>query len=220
MYDRQTESLWSQLEGKSIAGVLAGTGLQTVPVSQLPWSTWRQENPDGWVLSRDTGHDRPYGQNPYVGYDEAESDPFLLDERADDRLPPKERVVAFPAASESVAIRLVDVADSGVVSLSLDGDPVVVFAQPGLASALDARDISDGRQIDATAVFSAELDGQVLSFRRAGEAFVDAGGTTWDLFGRGTAGPLQGRSLEPVTHVDTFWFAWAAFRPDTTIWEQ
>jgi hypothetical protein len=52
----------------------------------------------------------------------------------------------------------------------------------------------------------------------AGDGFRDREtGSTWDVLGRATAEPLAGRSLEPVEHVDTFWFAWAAFRPDTTI---
>ena len=104
MYDRQTESLWSQIEGRAIAGTLTGQTLERVPVATVPWSTWREAHPDGWVLSRPVGTGRDYGRNPYVGYDEAGSEPFLYDGQADPRLPPKERVVAFPAAEDSVAV--------------------------------------------------------------------------------------------------------------------
>jgi hypothetical protein len=106
MYDRQTESLWSQIEGRAIAGLLAGTELERIPVSTVPWGAWREANPDGWVLSRETGHARDYGRNPYTGYDRPGSEAFLLDEAADGRLPPKERIVAFPGATDSSAVQL------------------------------------------------------------------------------------------------------------------
>jgi hypothetical protein len=35
--------------------------------------------------------------------------------------------------------------------------------------------------------------------------------------GNATAGPLAGSKLTPVAHVDTFWFAWAAFLPETRV---
>ncbi len=41
--------------------------------------------------------------------------------------------------------------------------------------------------------------------------------TTFDILGSAVAGGLQGERLEPVEHLDTFWFAIAAFEPDTRI---
>jgi Protein of unknown function (DUF3179) len=42
--------------------------------------------------------------------------------------------------------------------------------------------------------------------------------STWDPFGRAVAGPLTGARLAPATAMDSFWFDWAAFHPDTPIW--
>lgn len=59
---------------------------------------FRREHPEGRVLSRETGHVRDYGSNPYSGYDDAASPPFFPAANADDRrLPAKERVVFFRA---------------------------------------------------------------------------------------------------------------------------
>jgi hypothetical protein len=67
-------------------------------------------------------------------------------------------------------------------------------------------------------VFVPVVDGQVLTFSADGDTFVDTEtGSTWNVFGRATEGPLAGTQLEQVAHVDTFWFAWAAFRPDTVV---
>ncbi|MDE2842915.1 MAG: DUF3179 domain-containing (seleno)protein [Chloroflexota bacterium] len=37
------------------------------------------------------------------------------------------------------------------------------------------------------------------------------------MFGQGVGVALAGRQLTPVVHANHFWFAWAAFRPDTTV---
>ena len=43
-------------------------------------------------------------------------------------------------------------------------------------------------------------------------------GSTWSITGLAIDGPLAGAQMAPVVHGDHFWFAWAAFAPDTTIW--
>ncbi|MDQ3358971.1 MAG: DUF3179 domain-containing protein [Actinomycetota bacterium] len=221
MYDRQTESLWSQIEGRAIAGTLTGTTLERIPVATVPWSTWLQANPDGWVLSRPVDSGRDYGRNPYVGYDEAGSEPFLYDGQSDPRLPPKERVVAFPAAEDSLAVQLSTLAEQGAVTVPLDGQDVVLIAGTGLASSLDTSAIAEGEELAATGAFSTVLDDRELTFSPdpgTEGARDDQTGTHWDVLGRGSDGPLAGKQLETVPHVDTFWFAWAAFRPDASIW--
>jgi len=93
MYDRQTESLWSHFTGQAIAGVLTGAELDSYPVATVAWSDWRDAHPDGLVLSRDTGHDRDYGRNPYPGYDDIDNPPFLFEGEVDARLAAKTRIV-------------------------------------------------------------------------------------------------------------------------------
>jgi hypothetical protein len=111
----------------------------------------------------------------------------------------------------------------GVAAHVLDRKPLVVFWVPGTASALDDALIDQGDDIGATGVFRSTLDGRDLTFERAGTGedapITDAEtGSTWSITGRATAGPLAGSQLAPVVHGDHFWFAWAAFAPETTIW--
>ena len=218
MYDRQTQSLWSHFTAEAIAGVLTGTTLTTYPVATVSWLDWRAAHPDGLVLSRDTGVDRDYGRNPYPGYDDVDEPPFLFEGEPDDRLAAKERVVGLGLDGEPMAIPQADLAERGVLELQLDGRSAVAWLRPGTATALEAVDVDDGRDVGATGVFRNELDGEALTFERSGDGFVDAAtGSTWNVLGEAVAGPLTGRRLEPVEHVDTFWFAWAAFAPDTAI---
>ena len=219
MYDRQTESLWSQIEGRAVAGVLTGQRLERIPVQTVSWAQWRQAHPDGWVLSRDTGAERDYGRNPYVGYDEEGSEPFLFDGRADARLAPKERVLGLGDGDDAVAVPLAALAGTRVLEVQVAGRTVVVWAAAGLRSTLDTADIAAGRELAATGAFLPRVDGRPLTFRAAGpQSFVDdQTGSTWDVLGRALSGPLAGAQLEATGHLDTFWFAWAAFHPETRL---
>ncbi len=218
MYDRQTESLWSHFDGQAIAGVLTGTDLDGLPVATVSWASFRDDHPDALVLSRDTGSSRDYGRNPYPGYDDIDDAPFLFDGVVDGRLAAKERVVGFGLDSEPTAVRLGPLLEDGVVDTELDGRPVVVFALPGTGSALEAPTVADGRDVGSTGVFVAEVDGRRLGFERDGEEFVDdVTSSRWNVTGLAVAGPSAGTQLERIEHVDTFWFAWGAFSPDTRL---
>jgi len=93
-----------------------------------------------------------------------------------------------------------------------------VWWAPGTVSALNEGKIVDGDDIGATGLFVPVVDETALTFTSSGGEFVDdQTGSTWNLLGRAVSGPLVDRHLEPVEHVDTFWFAWSAFRPDTAV---
>jgi hypothetical protein len=65
MYDRQTETWWQQATGDAITGEYTGAQLEFYPASMISWADFKALYPDGKVLSRDTGHVRNYGRNPY-----------------------------------------------------------------------------------------------------------------------------------------------------------
>jgi hypothetical protein len=218
MYDRQTESLWSHFTGQAVVGTLTGAELSTYPVSTVSWAQFRDAHPDGLVLSRKTGFDRSYGRNPYPGYDDVDTFPFLFEGEADGRLAAKTRVVGVEVDGEAVAVRRDELTSRGALDVTIAGRRMVVFHRPGTASALDGARVDDGADVGTTGVFLAELDGRALAFTVTGDEFVDdQTGTRWDVLGHAIDGPAAGARLEPVVHVDTFWFAWAAFRPDTRI---
>jgi hypothetical protein len=159
MYDRQTESWWQQATGEAIVGDLLGERLQFVPAQIVSLAAFDEAYPDGDVLSRETGFQRDYGQNPYTGYDEAGSNPFLFEGVVDGRLAPKERVVTIDAGGSPTAFPFSELRTTGVATGIDDGRPVVVFWVPGTASALDAPVIDAGDDVGATGVFLANVDG-------------------------------------------------------------
>jgi hypothetical protein len=219
MYDRQTESLWPQLTGQASVGALTGTQLEAVPMGVVGWEQFRTAHPEALVLTRDTGFERPYGRNPYFLYDLPSSDTlFPLPGEPDDRLLLKERVIGIAVADDALAVVRATVAGHGVLQVRVGGRDVVLLHQPGQASALDTERISDGKDIGTVGVFQPRIGQRTLTLSRRGGAFVDAEtGSRWNILGEATAGPLRGQRLPAQTHLDTFWFAWVAFQPETRI---
>lgn len=221
MYDRQTETWWQQFTGKGLIGEYAGRHLEEYPASIVAFEAFSSQHPDGPVLSRRTGHNRPYGDNPYRGYDRVDQSPFMFDGETDSRLPPMERVLAIRVDDRFRAYPFGEFSKPAVVNEEFAGRPVVVFAAGEALSALDKRQISASRRVPSLNAFDREVDGKRLDFEmRDGEIFDTATGSRWNALGRATAGPLEGTRLGPLPGGVHFAFAWLAFRPDTSLYGQ
>ena len=86
---------------------------------------------------------------------------------------------------------------------------------------LDSSRIADGEDVGAGVSFSRLVDGQLLSFSSVeGKIVDDQTGSEWNILGKAISGPLTGESLTPIVHADHFWFSWAAFKPDTTVYSE
>ena len=217
MFDRQTESWWQQFTGEAIVGVLTGALLDVIPSSLVSYADYKETFPEGRVMSTDTGFGKIYGFNPYVGYDSDES-PFLFRGPPDTRLSPIERVVALELNGDAIAYPYSQLEDEPVVHDTVGGEEVVVLFQFGTASALDARQIGEARDVGAAGVFRPVADGRTLTFSADGDDIVDdQTGSRWNVLGRAIDGELAGAQLELVAHANHFWFAWAVFKPDTRI---
>jgi thiol-disulfide isomerase/thioredoxin len=220
MYDRQTETWWQQATGEGIAGEFTGRQLTFVPAAMISWTDFKEAHSDGAVLSRDTGHNRDYGRNPYTGYDDVSRSPFLYDgPETPDALPPMARVATVELNDEAVAYPYALLEDARVVNDEVGGVSIVVLWAPGTASALDAGSVAGGDDVGAATTYSRELDGETLTFIVEGDRIIDEQtGSEWDVLGQGVSGSLAGRQLEPVVSINHFWFSWAAFKPETRVY--
>ncbi len=169
MYDRETESWWQQIEGRALAGALAGETLETLPARVESFARFRDENPEGEVMAEPEGWNRPYGANPYARYDTGI--PFLYNGD-----PPPHGI--YPLA------RVVRVGDRAwpLERLSAAGELEEAGARlvwsPGMASALDAETIAEGRDVGMVRVYDAETGAPVAAevlFAFAFHAFVPEG---------------------------------------------
>jgi Protein of unknown function (DUF3179) len=162
MYDRQTESWWQQFSGRALVGELAGTKLRQLSARIVSWAEFKQKHPSALVLNRDTGYARDYGTNPYAGYDDVDSPPYFASRNEDDdRLPPKERVVYVEVGKELFAVPYSALAAKRTIEIETTAGKLVVRWRPGVASALDAGAIAEGRDVGSATVL---LDGQPLPF--------------------------------------------------------
>lgn len=218
MWDAQTLSWWQQFTGEAIVGTLTGTQLEMIPAPVVAWKDFKAAFPAGQVLSN---NGRNYGTNPYTGYDSTEQ-PFLYPGTPDPRLPAISRVLGYFNDQTAVAYPFPTLAAEVVVKDTITGlGDVVIFYQPGQVSALDRSIIENSKEVGSAHMYMPEVNGQKLTFTHQGETIIDREtGSQWDVFGRAVAGELEGAQLEPILSHPHFWFAWAAFRPDTTIYGQ
>ena len=72
MFDRETESLWSQITAEAVTGPSLGRRLVLLRSRITRFGQWRSEHPETTVLSRETGHPRRYGVSPYGDYHRSE----------------------------------------------------------------------------------------------------------------------------------------------------
>lgn len=176
MYDRQTESWWQQFNGEAIVGDLLGATLTTVPGWMESFAEFKARNPEGLVMKQPNAR-RPYGENPYSGYDSL-SKPFLYSGENP------------PHGIEPLA-RVLRIGDSAwpLERLRKEGEVVekgyrIVWADSGQASALDKRRISASRSVGTVRVFDAESGAPVVHevvFAFAFHAFTPEG--NWMLGG-------------------------------------
>lgn len=218
MYDRQSESWWQQFNGHGIVGKYTDVVLSQLPSQIVSFAEVRQHLPDARILSTDTGFSRPYGNNPYRGYDDIDSNPFLYRGELDTRLPPMERVLSIAGKQQTQLIPLTPLANRPVVNLLIDDMPITVFAASTAASALDAERIALSRAIPAAAAYLGTLNDQLLTFSlHEGVIVDDQSGSQWNAFGQAIAGKHKGQQLQQLDKGVHFVFAWLAFDPQAVI---
>jgi len=92
LYDRQTDSLWSQIKAQAISGSMKGQRLKQLMASHTTWQDWKSRYPKTLVLSTETGFVRDYTRSPYGGYEQSEQ-LFFSVPNEDKRYHPKEQVL-------------------------------------------------------------------------------------------------------------------------------
>jgi len=218
MADRRTTSLWTQLDGRAVAGPSKGATLRPIPAQITSLAEFRLAYPTGGVLARPADPGRLYGFSPYAGYD-SRTAPFggFFAPASDPRLPSMDRVVGVSSGGEAAAFRYRRLRTERILAGRIAGGEFVVLWQPGTRSALDTDDMSKGRDVGSAGVFRPVAAGRRLDLAAAPGGFRDRQtGSTWSVLGVATAGALRGQRLEPVSHADAFWYAWAAFYPGTS----
>lgn len=128
LYDRQSESLWSQIPGQAITGKYQGRLLSRLVTNHTTWQRWREEHPNTLLLSYDTGHNRDYSRNPYSGYELARELYFPVEPKPPDSLHPKETVLGVKVGKSTKAypFSVLEKLDTTRVHDSIAGKTVII----------------------------------------------------------------------------------------------
>jgi hypothetical protein len=165
MYDRKTDTYWSQLGGKAIVGPLTGMKLTLIDSNTVEWGPYRDATPDAEVLSRKTGFLRSYGRDPYGTY-YVDNDIWFPLENTDNSFHAKTVIFGIEIDGVFKAYREIELKEAGTVEDTVNGVPLK---------------------------FTVEDSGIINVIRT-------------DI-------------NEEIPKERDFWFAWAAFHPDTLKWE-
>ena len=168
LYDRQRESLWSQIDGEAISGPFKGRKLKLFPSTLTSWQRWKLQHPETELLSTRTGYRRDYLRSPYGDYDSNERIYFPV-EFLSRRYHPKERVLGIALGGVQKAYPFAELAKRS-------GAPIL----------------------------SDKVAGKLLKIE-------------YDLPSR--SGRITDQQGVEIAVINSFWFAWYGFHPDTEVWQ-
>ncbi len=201
LYDRQTDTRWSQMTYRGITGELSCASLATIPVVEIAWSALRSVHPDIAVLTNDTGFDRDYNNLPESSIIILNSLPVFPYEPRDSRLPNYQRVLGVLDSPGATAYTLDQIEQGGHVFVN-NNHLLVVDPEAKFIAAYNA---PNGR------------GGFELVKGKEGVIMKDNLGNEYDLFGTVVSGPDQDDRLVPTNSYVGYWFAMAAMQPDIQI---
>ncbi|HMQ49278.1 MAG TPA: DUF3179 domain-containing protein [Saprospiraceae bacterium] len=212
-YDRVTDSRWSQMLLKSVNGSQAGVEVETYPLLETTWSTWKRLYPQSQVLNLNTGFSRNYGSYPYGDYrtnDELLIFPVSND---DDRLPRKDRGLGV-LVNDKAKFYPIDSFAQGpieVIQETIQGvELVIIGSQTQNFIVAFERRLPDGTLLNLEGLDNAASDAVVK----------DQEGNEWNLFGEAVQGPRIGAKLFAPTSFIGYWFAWGTFYRQSDIYGQ
>ena len=206
MYDRETDSLWTQISGEALQGPLAGKSLVEFPSELTTWKDWRERYPDTWVLKKD----QEYAGSAYDWYTGDDGKLGVFGTRNPDKRLDGKQVV--------YGVRLPDGGAVAVVASRVE-----VEGGSGVAVRASSRSIllapAASGPIRAFLLPSSPPGGPDPPARRRDDG-------TWELADGSVvdpdqeaivSGPQAGADLTRLSVLRAYWFIWASFYPRSEI---
>ncbi len=210
MYDHQTRSLWSHITGEAIQGKLKGKKLTPlISMPQIAWKTWMANYPQTRVLS--VRNQESLERDNYANYHKSQRAGVSGTQYTDKRLPNKSLVIGVQIKDKNGkkhyrAYPLTQFAKTALIQDTVNGVALLIF---------------HNKDSFATAVYKRNVDGKVENFELKDDYLSqDSQGRQWNLItGKVTSSKQQDVSLERLTALNIYWFAWARFYPNTSIYK-
>jgi hypothetical protein len=195
MYDRATRSLWSQVNGKAVAGPMKGKRLDDFPSTQTTWGAWKRRHPDTLVLVKPRLAGSPYDSY----FDDPQQIGVRGSRNPDTRLSGKELILGLEHEGRFAAVPLSLLRKQPVISTEALGLPVV---------------------ISKSAAFQRRVDERTLTFEKVEEPWMRDRETNslWSIeTGAAIAGPMKSKHLQRISAKVVYWAVWARFHPETEV---
>jgi hypothetical protein len=198
LFDRLTESYWSQITRKAVHGTLRGRLAKTATLFETTWETAKLLVPDALVLSKDTGFSRVYEQYPYLDYRTNHEFLIFPVEESDDRLEAKERVYAILGTTDIRTYPLNHFDNNiSVIEDFFEGQSLVLVG-------------SQKNQFITGFIRESGIDYSALQDQFP-LVFEDSNGNKYDVLGRALEGPDRGKILQQPEAMMGYWFALVDF---------
>ncbi|MCF6181668.1 DUF3179 domain-containing protein [Lutibacter sp.] len=205
LYDRNTDSNWSQLKLLCVNGTLIGHKPELQQVIETNWGTWKKLYPTSKVLSLDTGFSRNYDLYPYGDY-KTNNDFFLFTASpTNDALPNKERVFALINDEKSKVYQFSKFIGGKAIKQTFNGIDYLVVGNDKLITAFELDSANSNLNFN-------------YAFNDLEVFITDDEGNSWSVFGKALSGPRAGEQLKMAKSVVSYWFAIAAFYPNPIIY--
>ncbi|MEC3905846.1 DUF3179 domain-containing protein [Tamlana sp. 2201CG12-4] len=206
LYDRNTDSNWSQLRLECVNGSLIGDTPDLVHVIETTWNTWKTLYPNTKVLSTETGFSRNYDQYPYGPYKTAHSYFLFQPSIINNALQNKVRVHAIIDKDKSKVFQFTNFTGGKTIKDEFNGINYLIVGNENL---IFSYKLTGGQE---------NLDFEYDFNSSQGVFFKDNEGNKWSVFGEALEGPRAGETLSPSRSVISYWFAIAVFYPNPEIY--
>lgn len=205
LYDRKTNSNWSQMKLQCVNGSEQSETPSLIQVVEINWKDWKNMYPETKVLGNKQGFDRNYSIYPYDGY--LGSDDFLYFPVApeDNRLLKKERVHGIISDDKAKAYRFESFSGGKVIKDEYLGTSILLVGNKNVIKSF----VLPENMKDNTFTYS---------YNNSQEFFSDNLGNKWSIFGEVIEGPLQSQRMASMKSVTGFWFSLASFYPNPEIY--
>ena len=206
LYDRVTDSNWSQMRLQCVNGDLIGDLPEIYSVIETNWATWKEMYPNSEVLTTNTGFDKPYGTYPYGEY-KTDDDFFLfVPSPLNPALPNKQRVYTIISGNDNAKVyKFSDFLNGNAIIDNFDSKNYLIVGNENIIVAFEVSGAFSNLEFS-------------YAYNDSDVFFTDNEGNNWSVFGGVLSGPRLGQKLTAPTTVTSMWFATAAFYPTPEIW--
>ena len=226
MYDRESDSLWSQLYGSAVEGPLAGERLSYFPSVFTDWESWVEQHSESLVLDKEATCERfdcgTYSSNPRGSYHVDPYESYYIESGegvVNAQIPrdlgepmgaPKKRVLGIRIAGRAKAYPYSGFSNGSLVNDEVNGVPILLWLEPETRTGLAyLRTVPGAGEGDQTLSFVEDAE-------KEGRIFDQETGSLWDVFsGTAVNGPMEGARLSPVFATSAFAFGWYDYFPES-----